>query len=117
MSRPYRWPSLSERKSYLVSLLFFHGSICAVEGSFYLHFLSSQLLKDKSWKTGCMRQSIQEKTNQNLWRTAFKKFEGVWSASPFTVFKGFFLQILLGSFLNTLSHISQKILKLEQKKG
>ena len=38
MSRPYRWPSLSERKSYLVGLLFFHGSICAVEGSFYLHF-------------------------------------------------------------------------------
>ena len=99
-----------------MSLLFFHGSICAVEESFYLHFLSSQLRKDKSWKTiGCMRQSIQEKTKQNLWRTAFKKFEGVWSASPFTFFEGFLPQILLGSFLNTLSHISQKILKLEQK--
>ena len=70
MSQPYRWPSLSERKSYLVSLLFFHGSICAVEESFYLHFLPSQFLKDKSWKTiGCMRQSILEWTRENLWKT------------------------------------------------
>ena len=83
MSQPYRWPSLSERKSYLVSLLFFHGSICAVEESFYLHFLSSQFLS-------CLSRPY-----------------------PFTFFKGSLPQILLGPFLNTFSHISQKILKLE----
>ena len=27
-----------------------------------------------------MRQSIQELTKQNLWKTAFKKFEVIWSA-------------------------------------
>ena len=27
-----------------------------------------------------MKQSIQEWTKQNLWKTAFKKFKGVWSA-------------------------------------
>ena len=27
-----------------------------------------------------MEQSIQEWTKQNLWKTAFKKFEGKWSA-------------------------------------
>ena len=42
--------------------------------------------------------------------TAFKKFEGVWSASSrpyhFKYFKGGLPQILLGPFLNTLSHIN-----------
>ena len=50
-----------------------------------------------------MGQSIQE---QNLWKTAFKKFEGVWSTSsrpnPLKFFKGCLPQILLGLFLNTL---------------
>ena len=27
-----------------------------------------------------MGQSIQEWTKQNLWKTAFKMFEGIWSA-------------------------------------
>ena len=27
-----------------------------------------------------MRQNIRELTKYNLWKTAFKKFEGVWSA-------------------------------------
>ena len=27
-----------------------------------------------------MRQSIQEWTKKNLWKVAFKKFEGIWSA-------------------------------------
>ena len=57
-----------------------------------------------------MRQSIQEWTKQNLWKTTFKKFEGVWSACskpyPFKFFKGCLPQILLGPFLNTLSHMS-----------
>ena len=40
-----------------------------------------------------MGQSIQEWTNQNLWKKAFKKL------------KGCLLQILIGPFLNTLSHM------------
>ena len=58
---------------------------------------------------GHMGQSIQEWTKLNLRETAFKKFEGVWSALgrpyPFKLFKGCLPQILLGRFLNTLSHI------------
>ena len=27
-----------------------------------------------------MGQGVQEWTNLNLWKTAFKKFEGIWSA-------------------------------------
>ena len=46
-----------------------------------------------------MGQGIQEWTKQNLWKTAFKKFEVIWSA------KGCLPQILLGAFLNTLTHI------------
>ena len=43
-----------------------------------------------------------------MWKTAFKKFEGVWSALgfyPLKFFKGCLPQILLGPFLNTLSHL------------
>ena len=44
---------------------------------------------------------------KNLWKTVFKKFEGIWSALgrpyPSKFFKRCFLQILFGSFLNTLS--------------
>ena len=44
-----------------------------------------------------------------MWKTAFKKFEAVWSAESkphsFRFFKGCLPQILLGQFLNTLSHI------------
>ena len=46
-----------------------------------------------------MGQSIKEWTKQNLWKTAFKIFEGVWSAwgRPYTFkfFKGCLPQILL----------------------
>ena len=56
-----------------------------------------------------MEQSFQEWTKQNLWKTAFKKFERVWSALgrpyPFKFFKVCLPQILLGPFLNTLSHM------------
>ena len=42
-----------------------------------------------------------------MWKTAFKKFKGVWSALgrtyPFKYFKGCLPQFLLGPFLNTLS--------------
>ena len=55
-----------------------------------------------------MRQSIQEWTKQKLWKTAFKKFDGIWSALSrpysFKFFKGCLPQILLGPFLNTLTH-------------
>ena len=51
-----------------------------------------------------MGQSIQEWTKQNLWKTVFKKFE-VSRPYHFKFFKGCLLQILLGPFLNTLSHI------------
>ena len=49
-----------------------------------------------------MRKGIQEWTKKLLWKTAFKKFEGIWSAK---FFKGCLPQILLGPLLNTLSHI------------
>ena len=53
-----------------------------------------------------MGESIQEWTKQNLWKAAFKSFEGVWSALgrpyPLTFFKDCLPQIWLGSFLNTL---------------
>ena len=32
-----------------------------------------------------MMQSIQEWTRQNLWKTAFKKFEGVWNPTNASV--------------------------------
>ena len=45
---------------------------------------------------------------ENL-KTAFKKFEGVWSTlgrpHPFELFKGCLPQILLSSFLNTITQI------------
>ena len=46
-----------------------------------------------------MGQSIQEWTKQNLWKTAFKKFEVL------QIFKGSIPKILLGPFLNTLSQM------------
>ena len=56
-----------------------------------------------------MGQSIQEWTKENLWKTAFKKLERVWSALArpyrFEFFKGFDPQVLIGPFLNTLSHL------------
>ena len=55
-----------------------------------------------------MEQSIQEWTKQNLWKTAFKQFEEIWSTwsrpYPFKYFEGCLPQILLGPVLNTLSH-------------
>ena len=33
-----------------------------------------------NFQEGYVRQSIQEWTNENLWKIASKKFEGVWSA-------------------------------------
>ena len=44
-----------------------------------------------------------------MWKTAFKKFEGMWFALskpyPFKFFKGCFPLVFFGPFLNTLSHI------------
>ena len=54
-----------------------------------------------SSKASQMGKSIQEWTKQNLWKTAFKKFEGVWSALN--------RQILPGPFLNTLTHLLFKV--------
>ena len=51
-----------------------------------------------------MGQAIQEWTKQNLWKTAFKKFEGYTACLGrpyhFKFFKGYLPQILLGPFLN-----------------
>ena len=47
-------------------------------------------------------------TRLNLWKTAIKKFKRIWSLSRpyhFNFFISWLLQILLGSFLNTLSHM------------
>ena len=57
-----------------------------------------------------MGQSIQEwkvklcKIKQNLWKTAFEKTGGIWSASADCL-----PQILLGPFLNTFSHLGVKL--------
>ena len=54
-----------------------------------------------------MEQIIQEWTKQNLWKTAFKKSEGLWSALsrpyPIKCFKECLPQILLGPLLNTFT--------------
>ena len=50
-----------------------------------------------------LRQSTQEWAKQNLWKTAFKKFEVIWSAFKF--FKGCLPQTLLDSLLNTLTYL------------
>ena len=52
-----------------------------------------------------LRQSIQEWTKLNLRKAAFIKFEGVSRPYSFKFFKGCLPQILLGPFLNTLSHL------------
>ena len=49
-----------------------------------------------------MGQNIQEWTRQNLWKTAFKKFEGITRPYPLKIFKGCLPQILQDLFLNTL---------------
>ena len=54
-----------------------------------------------------MGQSIQELTKWNLWKTASKKFEVIWSAyADFKFFRGSLPQILLSQFLNTLNQIA-----------
>ena len=55
-------------------------------------------------------QSIQEWIILNLWKIAFKMFGTIWSVYQFKFFKGCLPQILLGSFLNTLSQIKIIIL-------
>ena len=56
-----------------------------------------------------------------MWKTAFKKFEGVWSAlsRPYSLkfFKGYLPQSLLSSFLDTLTHISTYISYIINKKS
>ena len=56
-----------------------------------------------------MGQRIQEWTKSNLWKTVFKKFEGVWYTLgrqyPFKFFKGCLPQILFGPLVNTLSQM------------
>ena len=59
-----------------------------------------------------MEQSIQEWTKQRLWKTAINlKEHGLLKHTislrlyPFKFFKGWLPQILLGPFLNTLSHM------------
>ena len=47
-------------------------------------------------------QSIKEWTKQNLWKTPFER---LWPAYPFKLFKGSVPEILIGSFLNTLSRV------------
>ena len=54
-----------------------------------------------------MGQFIQEWTKYNLWKTAFKKLNGyglLKQTISVQIFKGCFPQILLGPFLNILSH-------------
>ena len=69
--------------------------------------LNLQALVFTCTKVQVLRQSIQERTKWNLPKTAFKKFEGLWSALgrlyPFKYFKSCLPQILLGPFLNTVN--------------
>ena len=43
---------------------------------------TNSLIRDQTLSVmmGHLEQSIQEWTKQNLWKTAFKKYEGIWSA-------------------------------------
>ena len=50
-----------------------------------------------------MGQSIQEWTRENLWKTAFKKFEGVRQTIPLQIFSSFFFFKWLSSTNFTLS--------------
>ena len=58
-----------------------------------------------------MGQGIQEWTKKNLCKTAFKKIWNSWLPKQiirsyyFKFFKGCLSQILLGLFLNTLTHV------------
>ena len=52
-----------------------------------------------------MRKSIQEWPKQNLWNTAFKKFE----VTRFEVFKGCILEVLAGPFINTLFYVCKSL--------
>ena len=71
----------------------------------------SSCFTDHYRNTNCyeeyMGQSIQEWSTLNLWKTAFKKFK--WGMVCFRFFKGRPPQILLGPFLNTLSHTNLTI--------
>ena len=49
-----------------------------------------------------MGQSMQEGTKENLWKIAFKKFEGIWSVK---FSKGCLPQSLLSPLMNTLPHM------------
>ena len=51
-----------------------------------------------------MRQSIQAWIKWILWKTAFKKFQGIWSAT-LKYFKGCLSQNLLSPLLNVLSQM------------
>ena len=57
-----------------------------------------------------MGQSIQEWTEKNMWKTAFKHLKRyglpicLGRPCQFRFFNGCLAQILVGSFLNTLSH-------------
>ena len=55
-------------------------------------------------------KSIQEWTKQILWKTAFKIFQGIWSASA----KFCLPQNLLSPLLNTLSEITMALLRTIQ---
>ena len=71
----------------------------------------SSCFTDHYRNTNCyeeyMGQSIQEWSTLNLWKTAFKKLK--WGMVCFRFFKGRPPQILLGPFLNTLSHTNLTI--------
>ena len=55
-----------------------------------------------------MGQSIQEWTKSVLWKTALKKFQGIWSAYPSIFLKGL-SQNLLSPLLNTLSQMFDRL--------
>ena len=59
------------------------------------------------WQDDYIGQSIQELNKYNLRKTAFQKFERVWSA-PFKYIKGCLRQIWLGLFLNNLSQMIER---------
>ena len=69
-----------------------------------------KILKYWNSKHGSIETKYLRMDHVNLWKTALKKFEGIWSRVPygpypFKFYKGCLPQILLGPFVNSLSQL------------
>ena len=66
----------------------------------------------RSAVTRNMVQGIQKWTEYHLWKTAFKNlkwYDLLWQITSLQTFDGCLRQILLGPFLNILTHMSENL--------